>query len=119
MTEQQRQHLSALADGELDSELSRSTASALASNAELAATWERYHLIGSVLRRESVRPEYRDVSVRVREVLQTEPKIPAPSPVAKDPRLRAGPVLGMALAAGAAFFAVFALPQLVSDSRRA
>ena len=112
MSEQQRQRLSALVDGELDAGLSAATVAALESNADLAASWERYHLIGTALRREATRPEYRGIAVAVRDRLQSEPTVLAPSRSRPGPKRGAGPILGIGLAAGAAFLAVFALPQL-------
>ena len=73
MSEQQRQHISALVDGEIDPALMDATISALESNPELGAAWERYHLIGGALRGEGVTPEYRDIAARVRAQLESEP----------------------------------------------
>lgn len=110
MTEQQRQHLSALVDGEIDAVLLHPTLSALESNPDLAETWERYHLIGQALRREPVRPEYRQIAPRVRQCIANEPVPIARRAVRRPSRL--GPFAGAALAAAAAFLAVFAVPQL-------
>jgi len=119
MTEQQRQHLSTLADGELDAALVQPTVSALESSSDMRATWERYHLISSVLRGEVVTSEYREIAMRVRERLQTDPTVLAPRRITPKRRLRLGPFVGIGLAAGAAFFAVFALPQLFDPAQRA
>lgn len=113
MSEQQRQHLSALVDGEIDPRLLGATASALEANAELKASWERYHLIGSALRSETIREEYRQIASRVSARIDEEPipfAPPAARPGARASRL--GPFAGAALAASAAFFAVFAVPEL-------
>lgn len=119
MTEQQRQYLSALADGELDAALVPPTVSSLESNPDMQATWERYHLIGSAMRGEAVKLEYREIAARVRERIRTEPTVLAPRRIAPERASRLGPFVGIGLAAGAAFFAVFAVPQLFDSARRA
>lgn len=128
MSEQQREHVSALADGELAHHLTGPTIAALEANPELRASWERYHLIGAVLHREAGRFEYRAIADRVRVQLQTEPvPISRARPTrgqpasAAQPRLRsrASHYAGIGLAAGAAFIAVFALPPLLNPDQPA
>ena len=112
MSEQQRQHLSDLVDGEIDPAIVHTTLSALESSAELKATWERYHIIGLGMRSEPVREEYRRIATLVGDRVAEEP-IPLTMAVARRRRTsRLGPFAGAALAASAAFFAVFAVPQL-------
>lgn len=109
MSEQQRQHVSALADGELDATLVRATLSALGSNERLRGAWERYHLIGAALRSEWIHPECRRLSTRVGKRVATEPITP------KRPTTRpawAFPLAGAALAAGMAFAALVGVPWL-------
>jgi len=118
MIEQQRQHLSALADGELDTDLVRPTVSALESSSEMQATWERYHLIGSAIRSEALAPEYREIALRVRQRMQAEPTVLAPQKSAQARESRLGQFVGIGLAAGTAFFAVFAVPQLFDPAQR-
>ncbi len=124
MSEQQREHVSALADGELDPELIGPTISALEANADLKTRWERYGLIGAALRGEPLSPEYRTLAARVREQLKTEPVPLLTQPRAlqarqrvqrPDARSRRGgyaAYAGVALAASAAFLVVYALPPL-------
>lgn len=126
MSEQQREHVSALADGELDPDLIGPTISALEANADLKARWERYGLIGAALRGEPVSTEYRGIAARVREQLASEP-VPLLVPLKaaqmphrgqrRDTRSRRvrGAYAGMALAASAAFLVVYALPPLFSS----
>lgn len=110
MTEQQRHHVSALVDGELDAVLVHPTIAALESSPELSAVWERYHMIGQALRGEGVHVEHREIAVRVHALIQSEPvPINARRP---GQHSRVGPFAGAALAAAAAFLAVFAVPQL-------
>lgn len=113
MTEQQRQHLSALIDGEIDGVLLHPTLSALESSPELAQTWERYHLIGQALRREPVNLEYRRIAADVRRRIDQEPVPLAP---AARRHSRVGPFAGAALAAASAFLAVFAVPQFFAPT---
>lgn len=119
MTEQQRQHLSALADGELDAALVQPTVSTLESSPDMQATWERYHFIGGALRGEVLVPEYRKIAAQVREQLRDEPTVLAPSAISPERPSRAAPFLGVGLAASAAVFAVFAVPALFDPERRA
>ena len=125
MSEQQREHVSALADGELETLLVGPTISALVANADLKAAWERYSLIGSALRGEALRPEYRQIAARVSAELAAGPiPISASRDAHRQPRPRAaessrsrrGHYAGMALAASAAFLAVYALPPLFTPS---
>lgn len=111
MSEQQRQHLSALVDGEIDLALLHPTVSALESSASLRAAWERYHLIGAAMRSEPVREEYRRIASRVGERIAAEPAYPTNLVVHRRRRSRLGAFVGVAFAASAAFVAVFAVPQ--------
>ena len=101
MSEQQRQQLSALVDGELDSALSRATISALESSDGLKTSWERYHLIGAAMRSEPLREEYRQISSLVGDRIAAEPVPLAREPAHRPRASRLGP-----------FAAVFAVPQL-------
>lgn len=118
MSEQQRQHLSELVDGELDPALLQATASAVESNSELTAAWERYHLVGSVLRGESVRSEYRDIAAAVRRSIASEPVPLGPGRGRPSRSSRYAPLLGAALAASVAFLAVFAVPRWYDFGRQ-
>ena len=85
MSEQQREHVSALADGELQNLLVGPTITALEANADLKAAWERYSLIGSALRGEALRHEYRHIAARLSEALASAP---TPITAARAPRGR-------------------------------
>jgi sigma-E factor negative regulatory protein RseA len=112
MSEQQRQHLSALVDEEVDPALAHATVTALASNKELREAWEHYYLIGAGIRLEPLRGEYREIAALVRARIADEPALVTPT-IQRHKRVsRLGPFAGAALAASAAFFAVFAVPQL-------
>jgi sigma-E factor negative regulatory protein RseA len=116
MSEQQRQQLSALVDGEIDPALERATVSSLQSNDGLQGAWERYHLIGAAIRSEQLREDYRQIASLVSARIADEPVPLAPAAVRRRRRSRLGPFAGAALAASAAFFAVFAVPQLFDPS---
>lgn len=112
MSEQQRQHVSALVDGEIDPALVHPTASALGSNASLRTAWECYHLIGAAIRSEPVHEEYRRIAPLVSERIAAESVLGMKSATRQHRASRLGPFTGAALAAAAAFLAVFAVPQL-------
>ena len=112
MSQQQRQHLSVLVDGEIDPALVHPTASALESNPDLKAAWESYHLIGAAMRSEPVRDEYRQIASLVSERIAKEPVHLAKAASRRRRASRLSPFAGAALAASAAFFAVFAVPKL-------
>ncbi len=114
MSDQQRQHLSALVDEELDPELVQATVSALEANADSKAAWERYHLIGAAIRSEPVRDEYRRIASAVKGRIANEP-IPIRRRrrrPGRDRGDRAGDVAGVMLAATVAIATVFGLPRL-------
>ncbi|WP_295433974.1 sigma-E factor negative regulatory protein [uncultured Thiodictyon sp.] len=106
----QETRLSILIDGELTSDHIASFYAALAPDPGLRATWERYHLIGQVLRGEPVSREVRGVAAAVRARTDVLPNGP-PRPVAAVPA-RAWRTLfaGAALAATAALLTLFVVP---------
>lgn len=112
MTDEQVTQLSALVDGELANRQAAPLFDSVACDPALRATWERYHLIGQVLRGERVQPEFRGLAAAVHEQLRYEPSL-ARSPAAiVQSRVWRPPFAGAALAAAAAFLAVFAVPSL-------
>jgi sigma-E factor negative regulatory protein RseA len=94
------------------------TISVVESDPRLADAWERYHLVRAALRGVAVQHSYRDIAVRVRGELEFEP-VPMVARAGRGERShRFGPFVGAALAASAAFLAVFAVPQLFDPDRR-
>jgi sigma-E factor negative regulatory protein RseA len=112
MNEHQRQAVSALLDGELEARQAGPAIDALGRDPELRALWERYHLIGGALRREGAALAWRGIADRTRERIAAEPTVLAPANLRPRRPSRATSFAGIALAASAAFLAVFAVPAL-------
>ncbi len=110
MTDEQVTQLSALVDGELSSPSAVPLVESMVRDPALRGTWERYHLISQVLRGERVDPAVRTLASAVRERLTSEPTLLVPRAAAPRSRLWRTPFAGAALAAAAAFLAVFAVP---------
>jgi sigma-E factor negative regulatory protein RseA len=72
-TEQQRQRVSALVDGESGRFEAAATVNDLIRSPELADCWERWHLIGRALRGEPNHMAMRQVAERVRAGIQAQP----------------------------------------------
>ncbi|AFL72658.1 negative regulator of sigma E activity [Thiocystis violascens DSM 198] len=113
-TDWQRQRLSELQDGELDPLSASRLLDTLAEDASLRATWERYHLIGHVIRGEHCDPAHRAVAERVRRTLAVEPT--RLQPRGRRARTHYRPLVGVAIAASVAFLAVFVAPVLLRDT---
>jgi len=107
------EQLSALMDDELSSANTGDFLREIGRDPELRAAWERYHLIAHALRGEAVNPSARRLAEAVGNALNSDPvplrRRPSPAPVAS----RLAPCGGAALAAAAAFLAVFAVPNLL------
>ncbi len=121
MTDPYLRELSALVDGELNDYQGLALHAALGRDPGLRAAWERYHLIGQALRGQPVSPAARGLADAVRH--GTVAPAPAPAPdqcpayapagspaLPKRVRVWRAPFAGAALAAGAAFVTVFAVP---------
>ena len=99
------EQLSALMDGELEDPLRDESLAAVGRDAEMAARWERYHLISDVLHREvSGASLTGGLAERVSEALRDEPTVLAPRPPAwRRLGARVGrQVAGLAVAASVA-----------------
>jgi sigma-E factor negative regulatory protein RseA len=117
MIDDQRQRISELQDGELDHSDTSRLIDVLAVEPELRETWERYHLIGLAIRNERVDTARRSIAEAVRKRMEIEPTILAPNRLDIERsdtsrRRRVAPFAGVALAAAAAFVAVFVVPSL-------
>ena len=105
--------LSALMDGELTAAEQQQLHGELAQDSEMRATWERYHLVRSVLRNEDAVPVVGDVAERVALALAAEADIvphPAWSQAWHSRVARVGGSL--AIAASVAAIAIFGLQAL-------
>lgn len=126
MTDKIREQLSALLDDELSATESARLLDQLGQSRELRNQWDRYHLIGDVLRGETLHVSSKQIAERVRERIEMEPAIiaaPKPqsnaSPAASKQRASVQwlkPAAGVALAASVAAVTVVSLPQLTGDS---
>jgi sigma-E factor negative regulatory protein RseA len=116
MIDEQRQRISELQDGELDHSDTSCLIEALAVDPGLRETWERYHMIGLAIRNERVDTARRSIADAVGKRIASEPTILALKPPHIDRsdkrRRRVAPFAGVALAAAAAFVAVFVVPSL-------
>lgn len=116
MTDEHKQRLSELLDGELGSRSALRVLDAVNGDGELRGAWERYGLIGQAIRAESIDLGYRDIADRVRARLEREP-IPLPARLngsSRRPRLQRAAALAMA--ASVVFLAFLAAPTLFQDS---
>jgi sigma-E factor negative regulatory protein RseA len=113
MSDELRQRISELQDGELDPAVTARLVDAMAGDPDLRGTWERYHAIGLAIRGETVHASCRGVADVVRERIAREPTVLVPRlRHAKRPTTKR-PIAGIALAAAAAFLAVFVAPGLL------
>jgi len=111
MTDEQVSQLSALVDGELTTRHAVPLVHSIGQDPVLRATWERYHLIGQVLRGERVQVATRGVAATVGERLRSEPTLVMPGAVVGvRSRIWHSPLAGAAMAAAVVLLAVFAVP---------
>lgn len=110
MTNNPSEEISAFLDDELHPTAMSDIMQRVKDEEELRGVWDRYHLIGDVMRGEGVRLSAAGVADRVRSQLDTEPAIIA-APRQGPPRWMR-PAAGAALAASVAVVAVLSLPQL-------
>lgn len=118
MNESNREHLSCLMDGELESGARNFLVRRLASDQELSGRWRRYHLIRACLQREFTAGV--DLDSRVSAALASEPELASAAPASRWLR----PLGGAAIAASVAVAALVAIntsllereePQLLAD----
>ena len=104
MSEKTREHISSLMDGEVSAETGRFLLRRLGSDADLSATWARYHLVRDCLRHDDGKLYGDDLCQRVNRALQDEPVARA-----WPGRRWLRPVAGGAIAAAVALVAVLAV----------
>lgn len=112
--------LSALMDGELTADEQQQLYQELAQDStrghEMRATWERYHLVRSVLRNEDAMPQVAGVAERVAQELAGEAVVVMHPAWRQALHSRAARVAGsLAIAASVAAMAIFGLQTLQRD----
>lgn len=108
-----RMRLSMLLDSDLDGRDNPRLIDRIEQDNELKSTWERYNLIGDVIRSRNGQLAGADFSARVRESIEKEPTVLAPK-VFKDMSKAKPSVLSLGLAASLAVVAVL-VGKSVSD----
>jgi sigma-E factor negative regulatory protein RseA len=81
-----KDRISALVDGELDERATGEAITQVGRDAEAAATWRTYHLIGDLLREDRMLSE--GFGTRLAGRLAAEPTVLAPAALAAEPRRR-------------------------------
>lgn len=107
MTDKTAEQLSALTDGELDSQELDLLVRRLERDEELAARWTRYHLIGEAMRNNLPEQLPFDLTARVSAAIAEEAPVVAPAVATRGWKR---PVVGLALAASIAAAALIGLP---------
>ncbi len=75
MTDKLNEQVSALIDNELSNHETSSVLAQLSQQPELRQKWERYHMIGDVMRGEALNPHANSISERVKKQIELEPAI--------------------------------------------
>lgn len=95
-----KEKISALMDGELESDNSSHLFTALKSDAELSACWSSYHLIGDAMRGNPIfKPDFQQ---RLMQKLDLEPAVLAPK--ASKPLMRSPAIWSVAASVSAVMF---------------
>ena len=118
MTNKLNEQISALLDNELSDHETASILTRLGQDDDLRQRWDRYHLIGDVMRGESVHIDVRDISERVRSMVALEPAIIS-FPKKKSHTWKANwlkPAAGAALAASVATVVILTAPGFLGLS---
>jgi sigma-E factor negative regulatory protein RseA len=113
------EQISALLDDELNDREAETTLTRLRDRDELQQTWERYHLIGDVMRGERIHAEISQTAARVQAQVAQEPAIIA-APQQKGTRPQESTrwlrmAAGAGLAASVAAVAVVTMPYLTGS----
>ena len=121
MSKEIREQISAFLDNELIAHEVERTLDRIGAQPGLRQAWDRYHLIGDVIRGEGVRLSSGGIADGVRQHIESEPTIlSAPAPQRGWRKQRPGqwmrPAAGAALAASVAAFAVMVLPEFTAST---
>jgi sigma-E factor negative regulatory protein RseA len=119
MSEKIYEQVSALLDNELSSREATEILDHLRERDDLQAQWDRFHLIGDVMRGEAIQVNASEAVARVRESLKSEPAMIA-APKVKTMLLQ-GPLwirslAGAGLAASVAALAVITAPHFLGSN---
>jgi len=111
----QKEQISSFVDGELDHWARGRAIGHLKDQEALREVWDRYHLIGDIMRGEGSRPRAEGIAEAVARRIASEPTVMAPGNLAPRPSRRwVLPVAGSALAASVAV-AVLNVPGLIGS----
>ncbi|MCP4127602.1 MAG: sigma-E factor negative regulatory protein [Gammaproteobacteria bacterium] len=113
MTDKLNEQVSSLLDNELSDTEMASVLTGLNQQHELRQTWDRYHLIGDVMRGEPIQLKATEISERVRQQVELEPAIismPRKRGMGSRKSPWVKPLAGAALAASVATVAVINAP---------
>ncbi len=113
MTEQERQRLSALVDAELPHPEIAREINKLTLNKSSHGAWQRYHLIGDVMRQELGPVVDAGLAARISQRLQDEPVVFAPNATRSSAGKWFKPAAGFAVAASVAMLAITLAPRVV------
>ena len=109
MTNNPSEEISASIDDELQPDALADVIQKIKEDEALRGVWDRYNLIGDIMRGEGVRLSAGGVADRVRQQLESEPAIIAAPQ--SEPRRWKRPAAGAALAASVAVAVVLTMPQ--------
>ncbi len=116
MTDKLNEQVSALLDNELSDRDSASVLTKISQDRDLCERWERYHMIGDVMRGESINLMASEISERVKQQVNLEPaiiSIPKKTHTGPWKSNWIKPAAGAALAASVATVAVITAPGLL------
>ncbi len=108
MSEDKREQLSAMMDGELEA-ADAGIVDALVNSDNLRSSWSRYHLISDCLQQQLPEAVEKDLAQKISDSIEAEPHILAPAPSTRSTILR--PVTGFAIAASVATIAILGIQQ--------
>lgn len=113
MNETLKERVSALVDGELETQSTSDTVDLVIENRELQLHWSRYHLVRDVLRHKAYPDVRSELCERVRDCLAHEPlHFPPRQRFSERWHAALKPAAGMALAASVALVAILAVRGL-------
>jgi sigma-E factor negative regulatory protein RseA len=118
MSEQLRESLSAAMDGEAGEFELKRVLNELSANEELRGTWERYHLVRGLLRRELGNGTPTDLPERLWARIEADESFEQSTEALTESRARPrwlGPIAGVAVAAGVALTIVLGVNLLPSS----